>query len=38
MSVERTPKSNAAGNTAGIARQRRHEMPLGKNYKWIAIL
>jgi EmrB/QacA subfamily drug resistance transporter len=37
MSVERTPKSNAAGNTAGIARQRRHEMPLGKNYKWIAL-
>ncbi|HEU4782981.1 MAG TPA: MFS transporter, partial [Ktedonobacterales bacterium] len=37
MTVERTSKSSAALDTTEAARQRRQDIPPGKNYKWIAL-
>jgi EmrB/QacA subfamily drug resistance transporter len=37
MTAERTLRSNGAQEAPGSARQRRHEMASGKNYKWIAL-
>lgn len=37
MTVERTSKKSTAKETPGTMRQRRHQLPPGKNYKWIAL-